>query len=249
MKMASQFRSRHSCSLCEQDSLPVTQCESGYVCDACAEKSRLGRDSTTQAAKTQQRALRGQATILRTQASGSAVDEQLDYETASSGMLAAEAFQQSSAVTLITGGEVTPRHDSQLRDTLTTPGVAALEASANRLELISKMGTDVAAMALDASDTIGANNSLEKMLAHQLAACHDSAMRNMSKAILEQDPVQAVRMMNLSARLMETYQKGLMTLKRLRGTGEQRITIQHVHVTEGGQAVIGNVKTGGGGSK
>jgi hypothetical protein len=48
-------------------------------------------------------------------------------------------------------------------------------------------------------------------------------------------------MMNLALRSMETFQKGLVTIKRLRGTGEQRITIQHVNVGEGGRAVIGQV--------
>ena len=87
--------------------------------------------------------------------------------------------------------------------------------------------------ALDASDTIGASNSLEKMLAHQMAVLHDTAMRSASKAALEQDPAHAVRMMNLSIRSMETFQKALLTMKRLRGTGEQRITIQHVNVSQG----------------
>jgi hypothetical protein len=83
------------------------------------------------------------------------------------------------------------------------------------------------------------------MLAHQMAVLHDAAMRNASKAALEQDQVHSTRMMNLSIRAMETFQKGLLTIKRLRGSGEQRITIQHVNVTQGGQAVIGQVNPGG----
>lgn len=30
-------------------------------------------------------------------------------------------------------------------------------------------------------------------------------------------------------------------LKRYRGGGEQKMTVQHVHVAEGGQAIVGNV--------
>jgi len=82
-----------------------------------------------------------------------------------------------------------------------------------------------------------------------MAVLHDNAMRNASKAALEQDPVHSVRMMNLSIRAMETFQKGLLTLKRLRGTGEQRIVIQHVNVSQGGQAVIGQIHPRGGASK
>lgn len=100
-------------------------------------------------------------------------------------------------------------------------------------------------MALDASDSIHANNSLEKMLAHQMTVCHDTALKYVSRANMQQDPQHATRMMNLSIRAMEVFQKGLLTLKRLRGSGEQRITIEHVNVSDGGQAVIGNVQPRG----
>lgn len=220
-------------------------CEGGHVCEGCAEQTRQGRDNTTRAVKTQQRSMRGQAQKARVHLRGGAIDEQLDYDIEASGMLAADALQCRSQVALAAGGEVLPQHDPQLVDTLAAPGAVAMDASVHRLDLITAMGTDVAAMALDASDTIQAQNSLEKMLSHQLATCHESAMRYVSKASLESDPVHAVRMMNLAIRSMETFQKGLLTLKRLRGTGEQRIVIQHVNVTDGGQAVIGQVNPGG----
>ena len=82
-----------------------------------------------------------------------------------------------------------------------------------------------------------------------MAVCHDTAMRYVSRANMHQDPQNVVRMMNLSLRAMETFQKGLLTLKRLRGTGEQRITIQHVNVSDGGQAVIGQLQHRGTGGK
>ena len=196
-----------------------------------------------------QRSLRGKAQKERIVATGGELSEQLDYDIVSSEILAEEAFQPQANAAMLSGGEVFPLHLPELVDTLAAPNVVALDASTHRLELITNMGTDIAAMALDASDTMGASNSLEKMLAHQLAVLHENAMRNASKAALEQDPAHSVRMMNLSIRSMETFQKGLLTLKRLRGTGEQRITIQHVNVTQGGQAVIGNVQAGAAGAK
>lgn len=36
-------------------------------------------------------------------------------------------------------------------------------------------------------------------------------------------------------------------LKRYRTGGEQKVTVQHVTVSEGGQAIVGNVTQGGGG--
>ena len=38
---------------------------------------------------------------------------------------------------------------------------------------------------------------------------------------------------------------GLLTLQRLRTGGNQTVTVQHVNVESGAQAVIGNVRTGG----
>jgi hypothetical protein len=38
------------------------------------------------------------------------------------------------------------------------------------------------------------------------------------------------------------------TLKRYRSKGEQKVTVQHVTVNEGGQAVVGDVRTGGRGA-
>jgi hypothetical protein len=44
---------------------------------------------------------------------------------------------------------------------------------------------------------------------------------------------------------MGVFQDGLLTLQRLRSGGNQTVTVQHVNVQAGAQAVIGNVGTGG----
>lgn len=53
------------------------------------------------------------------------------------------------------------------------------------------------------------------------------------------------RLTNAAARLMTVYQDGLVTIQRLRSGGNQTVTVQHVQVNDGGQAVIGNVSPGG----
>jgi hypothetical protein len=37
----------------------------------------------------------------------------------------------------------------------------------------------------------------------------------------------------------------LEALNRHRGKGQQKVTVEHVHVHEGGQAIVGNVEGGG----
>jgi hypothetical protein len=50
--------------------------------------------------------------------------------------------------------------------------------------------------------------------------------------------IQATRLANAIGRLMSTYQQGLLTVQRLRSGGKQTVVVQHVHVNEGGQAVV-----------
>jgi hypothetical protein len=59
------------------------------------------------------------------------------------------------------------------------------------------------------------------------------------KDSLAQHPLHSVRMTNFSIRATETLQKGLSTTKRLRGTDEQRITIQIVNLSQGGMNASG----------
>jgi len=45
-----------------------------------------------------------------------------------------------------------------------------------------------------------------------------------------------------AARLMRAYATQVEVLRRLRSGGQQFMRIEHVHVNDGGQAVIGNVQ-------
>ena len=100
-------------------------------------------------------------------------------------------------------------------------------------------------MALDAANSIHATNSLERMLAHQLAAAHKVAMEQMGHVSYERDAVSQAKLMNAAARCMAVYQQGLQTLHKVRQNGQQRITVQYVNVSNGSQAVIRNVERAG----
>jgi hypothetical protein len=43
---------------------------------------------------------------------------------------------------------------------------------------------------------------------------------------------------------MTLYAKQLEALNKHRGKGQQKVTVEHVHVAPGGQAIVGNVETG-----
>jgi hypothetical protein len=123
---------------------------------------------------------------------------------------------------------------------MAVPDLAAVEASLERSRLLLDYGIDAVAMALDASASIKAENSLERMLAHQLAVTHKMVIEQMSRAHGACPPDTEIKRLNVATRLMSVYQQGLLTLKKLR-QGQQKITVQYVNVAEGGQAVIGNI--------
>ncbi len=226
------------CSLCGSK-IEVTGCGDGLVCEACAETNRVGRDQTTRRAKAEQRTLRLRADALRNVAAGGAIAPTTEYAIAASELMMLDEPSQRPLVGA--GGEALPLDQPELCDTMATPGAVAVDASRDRLELLSQLGTDCTAMALDAADSMQAGNSLERMLGHQLALTHKLSMDYASKAALQTDPANSVKMLNLSLRAMQTFQTGLLTLKKLRSTGQQRMTIEHVTVTDGGMAAFGQV--------
>jgi hypothetical protein len=50
-------------------------------------------------------------------------------------------------------------------------------------------------------------------------------------------------------KLMRTFTNQMETLKRYRSGAQQTVKVEHVHVHEGGQAIVGNIETGGGAPK
>jgi hypothetical protein len=49
------------------------------------------------------------------------------------------------------------------------------------------------------------------------------------------------RLLGAFNKLTRTFASQVEALKRYRSGGEQKMTVQHVHVAEGGQAIVGNV--------
>jgi hypothetical protein len=140
------------------------------------------------------------------------------------------------------GEAVCPWSERYPHETITIRELAAVEASLDRSRLLLQSGTDVAAMALDAANSIQAADSLERMLAHQMAAAHKLAMELMGQVCYEQNAAAQAKRLNAAARCMAVYQQGLLALHKVRQNGQQRITVQYVNVSNGGQAVIGNIE-------
>jgi hypothetical protein len=95
---------------------------------------------------------------------------------------------------------------------------------------------------------IGPRDETEALLACQMAAIHNATMAaarrlNHVETISQQDSAS-----NMLNKLARTFASQLEALKRYRSAGEQTIKVQHVTVHEGGQAIVGNVAHGSGGT-
>ncbi|MFK5600653.1 hypothetical protein ACFZ8E_27275 [Methylobacterium sp. HMF5984] len=99
---------------------------------------------------------------------------------------------------------------------------------------------------------IGPQDELEGMLAGQLVAANAAAMECYRRAMLPEQSFEG-RKENLTQanKLSRTYVTLLEALNRHRGkVSQQKVTVKHVHVHSGGQAVVGSVEAsmGGGGA-
>ena len=90
-------------------------------------------------------------------------------------------------------------------------------------------------------------DQLEAALAMQMAAVHQTTMtavENLGAATKREVAELHEKALN---RLARTFAAQMEALKRYRSKGEQRVYVERVNVSEGGQAVIGNVSHGGSG--
>jgi hypothetical protein len=99
---------------------------------------------------------------------------------------------------------------------------------------------------------IGPKDEAEAMLAAQMIATHTAAMSALRRLKGVENIPQQDSNGNLAVKLLRTYALQLETLARYRGKGQQKVTVEHVHVHSGGQAIVGAVNShtsrGGGGA-
>jgi hypothetical protein len=140
-----------------------------------------------------------------------------------------------------------------------SPDMLAAEATEQRLTLTSKVSGTALTLGLEMAESIGACDALERNLAHQVAVTHALGMTLAAtansfavgvkpwapEARQQVQSIEAARMAREAARMFEASQRGMLTLERLRHGGQQVVTVQHVTVREGGQAVVAGTVTRG----
>ena len=112
------------------------------------------------------------------------------------------------------------------------------------------------AQAIKTIAELGPQNATEAMLAAQMIATNDDALFFMANATRDDQTFEG-RDANVSraTRLMRLHLEQIEAMQKLKGkAGQQKVTVEHVHVYQGGQAIVGAVGTGkpdprGGGSE
>jgi hypothetical protein len=243
-------------AICEECKRPPALGESlwpgdMWCCFSCLEKSLPGEDGTSKSMHKMLEYGRESRDAFELESQGRSAEgpkSRAEWAKAIAGEIFKRHDARSKEVHVSNGEAIPAAAESVLHDTLTVPDLASVEASFERTQLLVQQGPGVAAMGLDAAVSIQAKNSPEKMLAHQLAALHRAVMDQLAFAPSRYDVSDQTKCLNSAAKCMSVYQQGLETLRKLRQGGQQRITVQYVNVSEGGQAVIGSIERGSGNS-
>jgi hypothetical protein len=90
------------------------------------------------------------------------------------------------------------------------------------------------------------NGLLAMVDALSIQPCSASAWICTASAASSSLSGRTARYMNAATKLQRTMAAQIEALARLRRGGEQNVIIKHVHVHDGGQAIVGNVQAGGG---
>ena len=97
---------------------------------------------------------------------------------------------------------------------------------------------------------IGPRDELEGMIVAQLLAAHNAAMECYRRAMIRDQTFEGRReSLSQANKLCRTYAVLLDALNRHRGKGQQKVTVEHVHVHQGGQAIVGAFNSGVAGSQ
>jgi len=110
-----------------------------------------------------------------------------------------------------------------------------------------KGNNDAVIKACAAIGELAPTNATEAMLATQMIAAHDAALMFLNRATLEGQVFEAIDAnVSRATRLMRLFSDQVEAMQKLKGqTVQQKVIVQHVHVNEGGQAIVGTVDARG----
>src|SRR5260370_41938218 len=137
----------------------------------------------------------------------------------------------------------------QLKAAFGTTSDAFVEVSLRQLQAAARLpGEGASEVAMNAAIAMIAadkpSNETEAALSVQGATLHMVAMAVMARiGGAGGGPHRLPGLASVTAKLIRAYCTTVETRRRLRGGGDQNIRVEHVHVHEGGQAIVGAVNS------
>lgn len=106
-------------------------------------------------------------------------------------------------------------------------------------------GNDERMFMMAALAEIKPRDAFERMLSVQMAATHVAMIRS-GRWLASADSIDQVKAHYAGyTKLARAYVAQMEALRKHRNGGKQTVTVQHVNVQDGGQAIVGHVETGG----
>jgi hypothetical protein len=140
----------------------------------------------------------------------------------------------------------------RLKNAFATASSAFVDASLSQLIAAARLpGSGISEIAVNASlafiEGAKPRDEIECALIIQMACTHAAAMAVLGRlgGAHGSDRNIAAKA-SAAARLLRAYAAQVEALRRQRNGGSQFVRVEHVHVNEGGQAMIGNVRSRGG---
>lgn len=111
----------------------------------------------------------------------------------------------------------------------------------NKLSLDEQKLDDAGVKTKNLMSSILTGNGLETMLAAQMTVVHNLQTQAGIYAKHQTSAKFITPYVNMVTKLSNTFIQQTQLLMKLQGKGEQKVTVEHVNVHEGGQAIVGNV--------
>lgn len=129
--------------------------------------------------------------------------------------------------------------NENVQDTLTKQVINAQGVSKNVHQVkVIELALSAAALL----EEIKPRDGLERLLATQMVANHNAALSCYHKAMHQGQTLPAQEMYFKHAeKLNDLYLRQLNALNKHRGKAQQKVSVKHIHVEAGAQAVVGNV--------
>jgi hypothetical protein len=141
-------------------------------------------------------------------------------------------------VTPTDGQQATGAADDALQRAMMTQAARSVWLSDGMSEA---QASEAASTVVAAMKGLAPRNELEGLLVTQMVSIHNMAMDCTRRAMLPGQTLEG-RDLNLrhAAKLMGLFTRQLEALDKHRGKGQQKITVEHVNVHAGGQAIVGS---------